>query len=105
MARMKITPHKGEGRKDEGMMMRAWMHVRTEVKTRRQVLVEAQGPPSLAQETPPDPEEIIRRIAEAEWLEEGGRSSQSLPTQQLAQMAVEAGPSKLGGEEPAHKKL
>ena len=28
-----------------------------------------------------------------------------LPTQQLAQMAVEAGPSKLGGEEPAHKKL
>ena len=34
-----------------------------------------------------------------------GRSPPSLPTQQLAQMAVEAGPSMLGGEEPAHKKL
>ena len=33
------------------------------------------------------------------------RSLSLLPTQQLAQMAVEAGPSKSGGEEPAHKKL
>ena len=35
----------------------------------------------------------------------GGRSPQSLPTQRLAQMAAEAGPSTLGGEEPARKKL
>ena len=46
-----------------------------------------------------------RRVVEAEWLEEVGRSPQSLPTQQLAQMATEAGPSMLGGEEPARKRL
>ena len=38
-------------------------------------------------------------------LEGVGRSPPSLPTQQLAQMAAEAGPSKSGGEELAHKKL
>ena len=46
-----------------------------------------------------------RRVAEAEQLEEAGRSPQSLPTQQLAQMATEARPSMLGREEPARKKL
>ena len=74
-----------------------------------QVHAEVQGPPglvhppSLALESPLGPEEIIRRIAES--LEEVGRSPQSLPTQMLAQMAVEAGPSTSGREEPAHKKL
>ena len=67
------TPQGGD-RKDVGMMMRAWTHARMEVKSRAQVLAEAQGPPSPAQEIPPDPEEIIRRIAEAEQLEEVGRS-------------------------------
>ena len=34
-----------------------------------------------------------------------GESPSSLSTQQLVQMAAEAGPSKMGREEPAHKKL
>ena len=62
-------------------------------------------PPSPAPQTPLGVEEIMKRIAEAEWLEEVWRLPQSLPTQQLAQMAVEAGPSMLCGEEPARKKL
>ena len=48
----------------------------------------------------------MRCITEAEQLEGLGRSLSSLPTQKVAQMAVEAGPSMLGGrEEPARKKL
>ena len=50
-------------------------------------------------------EEILQRLEEAGQLEEVGRSPSSSPTQQLVQMAVEAGLSKLCGEEPAHKKL
>ena len=46
----------------------------------------------------------MRRIAEAEQLEGVGRSPLLLPVQQLAQMAVEARPSKLGGKELACKK-
>ena len=42
---------------------------------------------------------------EAEQLEEVGRSLESSPTWQLAQMAVEAGPSTSGGEELARRKL
>ena len=62
-------------------------------------------PPGPALETPPELDEMRRRVAEEEWLEEVGRSPQSLPTQQLAQMATEAGPSTSDGEEPARKKL
>ena len=47
----------------------------------------------------------MKWIAEAEQLEEVGRSPQSSPTWQLAQMAAEARPSMLGREEPARKKL
>ena len=46
-------------------------------------------PPAPAQETPPDQDEMGMRVAEAEWLEEVGRSPQSSLTQQLAQMATE----------------
>ena len=46
----------------------------------------------------------MRWIAEAEQLEWVGRSPLSLLTWQLAQVAVEAGPSKLG-EEPVRRKL
>ena len=49
-------------------------------------------------------EEAERWVEEARWLEEVGQSPLSSPTQQLAQMAVEAGPSALG-EEPAKRKL
>ena len=62
-------------------------------------------PPAPAQETPPDQDEKRRRVAEAEQLEEVGRSPQSLLTNQLAQMATEAGQFMSGGEEPARKKL
>ena len=41
-------------------------------------------------------EEAERQVEEARWLEEVGQSLSSLPTQQLAQMAAEAGPSVLG---------
>ena len=62
-------------------------------------------PPSLAQETPLGAKEILKHIVEVEQLEEVGRLPQLLLTQQLAQMAVEAGPSMSDGEEPVRKKL
>ena len=62
-------------------------------------------PPAPTQETPPDQEEMRRRVTEAEQLEEVGRLPVLSPTWQLAQMAADAGPSTSGGEEPAHKKL
>ena len=49
-------------------------------------------------------DEAERWVEEARWLEEVGRLPLSLPTQQLAQMAAEAGPS-ASGEEPAKRKL
>ena len=50
-------------------------------------------------------EEAERQVEEARRLEDVGRSQSSLPTQQLAQMAVEAGPSMSGKEEPVRRKL
>ena len=47
-------------------------------------------------------EEMIGWVEEASRLAEVGWSPSSLPTQQLVQMAAEAGPSALG-EEPAQK--
>ena len=61
--------------------------------------------PAPVEEAPPTPGEIERRKVEAEKLVEMGRSPESFPTQQLAQMAAEAGTSTLGGEEPARRKL
>ena len=60
--------------------------------------------PSPTREVAQMLEEMVRWVEEARWLEEVGRSLSSLPTQQLAQMAAEAGPSALG-EEPAQRKL
>ena len=62
-------------------------------------------PPSLAREASPKAKEILQSIEEAGQLEGVGRSPSLLPTQQLAQMAVEAGPSKSAREGPAHKRL
>ena len=68
-------------------------------------------PPVLAEPPVPDVEasptlsEIERRRAEAETLEEVGRSLELSLTQQLDQMAAEAGPSMLGGEDTARRKL
>ena len=61
--------------------------------------------PISSTRNPPGPEEIIKHIAKAEQLEEVGSLLLPLPTQQLAQMDAEAGPSMSGGEEPARKKL
>ena len=60
--------------------------------------------PSPMREVEKTVEEAERQVEEARWLEEVGRSPSSLPTWQLAQMAVEAGPS-VSGEEPAKRKL
>ena len=60
--------------------------------------------PSPAQETPPEAGKIMRRITDAEQLQGVGRLPSSLPTQQLAQIDVEAGPSTSGGEEPVRRK-
>ena len=56
------------------------------------------------EEAPPIPGEVERRV-EVRRLEEVGRSLELSPTQQLAQIATEAGPSMLGWEELARKKL
>ena len=50
-------------------------------------------------------EEAERQVEEARQLEDVGRSPSSSPTQQLAQMAAEAGPSDLGREEPVRRRL
>ena len=49
-------------------------------------------------------EEAERWVEEARQLEDVGRSPSSLPTQQLAQMAAEAGSSSVG-EEPVQRKF
>ena len=60
--------------------------------------------PSPVREVEKMMEEAERWVEEARWLEDVGRSLSLLPTQQLAQMAAEAGPSALG-EEPVWRKL
>ena len=50
-------------------------------------------------------EEAEKPLEETRQLEDVGRSPSSLLTQQLAQMAVETGPSMLGKEEPVRRKL
>ena len=50
-------------------------------------------------------DEAEKQVEEARRLEGVGRSPSSLQTQQLAQMAVEAGPSALGKEKPVRRKL
>ena len=54
---------------------------------------------SPAREVEQTLEEMKGRVEEVSRLEGVGRSLSSLPTQQLAQMATEAGPS-VSGEEP-----
>ena len=103
MVRTKVTPRKGErGGKIRVLRMRTVMMMAGKWRRPPPSLV---APPSQAREAPPKAEEILQKIEEVGQLEEVGRSLLSLPTQQLAKMAVEARPSKLGGEEPPHKKL
>ena len=65
----------------------------------------AKRPPSVREEEEKQVEEAKKWVEEARRLEDVGRSPSSSPTQQLAQMAAEAGPSTSGVEEPARRKL
>ena len=101
MVRTKVTPRKGE--KGVTWVLRTRVAVYMGEKEKRPS--SSIHLPSTAQEAPPEAGEIMGRIAEAEQLEGVERSPLSLPTWQLSQMAVEARPSKSGGEEPACKKI
>ena len=96
---MKVTPRKGEDKRDKKMKIQAQVHA------------EAQEPPSASRlpsargRTAPAQSELERGAEEAEKLGEVGRSPESSSTWQLAQMAEEARPSMSGGEEPAKRKL
>ena len=101
MARTKLTPKKG---KEERKVLQP-------KKDREELAAKGRRPPSPvhhpspvgkllpAREVEKTMEEAERQVEEARQLEDVGRSLSSLPTQQLAQMTVEAGPSALG-EEP-----
>ena len=65
----------------------------------------ARKPSPMREEEKRQLEEADRWVEEARRLEDVGRSPSSLPTQQLAQMAVEARPSASGKEEPVRRKL
>ena len=73
-------------------------------RKREEALVTS-APSTPAKEAPPQAEEIMKRIAEAEQLEGVGRSPSLSLTSQLAQMAAEARPSMLGKEETVRRKL
>ena len=105
MARTTVTPRKGEDRR--GQRIRTWAHVNAE----------ARGPPApcgLPSTRKRDPSSA-EWVANLEWVgEEGWRGREAgrgrellglLPTWQFAQMAAEAMPSMLGGEEPTMRKL
>ena len=65
MARTKVTPRKGEKGEMKILWMRAVVHAQEQAKGPSSPV----HPPSPALQTPPGAEEIMRRIAEAEWLE------------------------------------
>ena len=102
MARTKVTPKKGE-RGGETRVLRIRAAVQIGGKERRPPSPVHPSPPP--QEAPPGTAEIMGRIVEAEQLEGVGRLPSSLPTQWVAQMAAEARPSTLGGEEAVSRKL
>ena len=80
MARMKVTPRKGEKGMTQVLRTRAAVYMGEKEKRPSSPI----HPPSPAQEAPPESGEIMRRIAEAEQLEGVERSPSSLPTQQLS---------------------
>ena len=102
MVRTKVTPRQGK-RDAETQIPQTRVATRLEGKEKRPSSLA--HPPTPAKEAPLQAEEIIRRILEVGQLEGVGRSPSSLPTQQLAQMAVEARPSILSKEEPVRRKL
>ena len=109
MARTKLTPRKGE----EGG--KRWVLRPRDV--RKALAEKGQRPPSSIHHPSPVKESSPRRevekrveeadkqVEEARQLEDMGRSPSLLLTQQLAQVAADARPSTLGGEEPVRRKL
>ena len=65
----------------------------------------ARKPLPMREEEKRQVEETEKQVGEARRLENVGRSLSLLPTKQLAQMAVEAGTSALGKEEPVRRNL
>ena len=106
MARTKLTPKKErEGRKV--LRMKEDQEKIAKKGRRPPSPVHHPSParkPSPMREVEKMLEEAERQVEEARQLEEVGQSPSSSPTQQLAQMAAEAGPSVLG-EEPVKRKL
>ena len=76
MARKKVTPKKGEKGMTKVLRTRAVVHAEERAKGVSSPL----HPPSPAQETSPGADKIMKRIVEAEWLEDVGRLPQSLPS-------------------------
>ena len=106
MARTKLTPRKEREERKVPQMK----------EEQAELVAKGRRPPSPVHHSSPAKkpsptreeekrlEEAERWVEEARQLEDVGRSLSSLPTQQLAQMAVEAGPS-ASGEEPVKRKL
>ena len=115
MARTKVTPKK-EREWRMVLCMKAERARITKKAREEQIEKKKNGPPSPVHHPSPakrpspmrEVEQMMdkaeRQVEEARQLEEVGRSLSLLPTQQLAQMAAEAGPS-ASGEEPAKRKL
>ena len=114
MVRTKVTPKKE--REGRTVLCTKAERARIAKKVREEKIEKKKGPPSPVHHPSPAKkpsptreveqmmEEAERQVEEARQLEEVGWLPSSSPTQQLAQMAVEAGPSALG-EEPAKRKL
>ena len=102
MVRTKVTPRQGKSSVETSILQKRAV---TRVEGREKRPLSLVHPPTPAKEATPQAEEKMRRIAEAEQLKGVGRSPLSSLTQQLAQMAAEAGPSMSGKEEPVRRKL
>ena len=74
MARTKMMPRKGERERVRQVRTRMM------AQSHPQRPLTPVDPPAPAQETPPYQDEMSRRVAEVEQLEEAGSSPQSLPS-------------------------
>ena len=79
------------------------MRTRVEVHTEPAPPAPAEPPVSEVEQAQTQ-SKLERRVEEAEKLGEVGRLMGLSPTQHLPQMAVQAGPSMLGGEKPVRRK-
>ena len=103
MARTKLTPRKEEKGGERWVLKPR--EVRRAMAEKGWWFPSPIHPPFQAKEPSPRREEVEKWVEEARWLEEVGRLPSLLPTQWLAQMAVEARPSMSCKEEPVRRKL